>query len=214
MKTYANIYYRARMQAAQREPLHASRERTASEIFVSCEALADYETGRTVPPCDVVQKMVEAYNDPDLKAAHIRACCPLLPDYGGEGCSELARAALGWAIAFQSAQDIALQFATVARDGRITQDELPAAQTIRVKAVELRRIMEETIAAIDKATSGQTKAERRRRIEIFLHMLEEQKECADFEPGMFVALVDKVIIQHDGHMGFCFRNGMKCEYPQ
>ena len=41
-------------------------------------------------------------------------------------------------------------------------------------------------------------------------MLEEQKECADFEPGMFVALVDKVIIQHDGHMGFCFRNGMKC----
>ena len=157
MKAYANMYYRARMQAAQREPLHASRERTASEIFVSCEALADYETGRTVPPCDVVQKMVEAYNDPDLKAAHIRACCPLLPDYGGEGGSELARAALGWAIAFQSAQDIALQFATVARDGRITQDELPAAQTIRAKAVELRRIMEETIAAIDKATSGQTK---------------------------------------------------------
>lgn len=95
MKTYANIYYRARMQAAQREPLHASRERTASEIFVSCEALADYETGRTVPPCDVVQKMVEAYNDPDLKAAHIRACCPLLPDYGGEGCSELARGRTG-----------------------------------------------------------------------------------------------------------------------
>ena len=58
------------------------------------------------------------------------------------------------------------------------------------------------------------KAERRRRIEIFLHMLEEQKECADFEPGMFVALVDKVIIQHDGHMEFSFRNGMKCTYPQ
>ena len=154
MKAYANMYYRARMQAAQREPLHASRERTASEIFVSCEALADYETGRTVPPCDVVQKMVEAYNDPDLKAAHIRACCPLLPDYGGEGCSELARAALGWAIAFQSAQDIALQFATVARDGRITQDELPAAQTIRAKAVELRRIMEETIAAINRKLAG------------------------------------------------------------
>ena len=69
MKAYANMYYRARMQAAQREPLHASRERTASEIFVSCEALADYETGRTVPPCDVVQKMVEAYNDPDLAIA-------------------------------------------------------------------------------------------------------------------------------------------------
>ena len=157
MKDNGNIYYRARMQAAKIAPLHSNRERTACEIFVSPEALYDYENSVTVPGCDVVQKMVEAYGDPDLKVAHIRACCPLLPDYGGEGCSELARAALGWAIAFQSAQDIALQFATVARDGRITQDELPAAQTIRVKAVELRRIMEETIAAIDKATSGQTK---------------------------------------------------------
>lgn len=153
MKT-DNIYYRARMQAAQRNPLHASRERTANEIYVSCEALADYENGRTVPPCDVVQKMVEAYNDPDLKGAHIRACCPLLPDYGSTESSELAHAALGWAVAFESAQQIALRFATVARDGRITTDELPAAEAIRCKAVELRRVMEETIAAIDKAVAN------------------------------------------------------------
>ena len=52
------------------------------------------------------------------------------------------------------------------------------------------------------------------RIRIFLRMLEVQKECADFETGMFVALVDKVVIQQDGHMEFCFRNGMKCVYPQ
>lgn len=64
------------------------------------------------------------------------------------------------------------------------------------------------------AEQKKDKAERRRRIEIFLHMLEEQKECLGFEPGMFVALVDKVIIQHDGRLEFCFRNGMKCEYPQ
>ncbi|MEG0742812.1 MAG: hypothetical protein RR521_11310 [Clostridia bacterium] len=151
MKGSNNIYYCARMQAAQRDPLHASRERTACEIYVSQEALADYEAGRTVPPCDAVQKMIEAYGDPDLKAAHIRAFCPLLPDYGGDACSELARAALGWAVAFQSAQEIALQFAIVARDGRVTAEELPAAAAIRAKAVELRRVMEETVAAIDKA---------------------------------------------------------------
>ena len=45
-------------------------------------------------------------------------------------------------------------------------------------------------------------------------MLEEQKECVEFEPGTFVVLVDKVIIQRDGGVDFCFRNGMKCEYPQ
>lgn len=154
MKDNNNIYYRARRQAAARDPLHANRERTASAIYVSQEALADYEAGRTVPPCCVVQKMVEAYSDPDLRGAHIREYCPLMPDYGGEQCSELARAALGWAVAFQSAQEIALQFAAVARDGRITADELTAAQTIKAKAIELRRVMEETVAAIDKATAG------------------------------------------------------------
>ena len=149
-----NIYYRARMQAAQRDPLHASRERTACEIFVSTAALGDYETGRTIPPCDVVQKMVEAYGDPDLKGAHIRGCCPLLPDFGSAESSELARAALGWSVAFESAQQIALRFAAVARDGRISTAELPAAEAIRSKAVGVPRGMEETITAIDKAVTN------------------------------------------------------------
>ena len=63
------------------------------------------------------------------------------------------------------------------------------------------------------AEQKKDKAERRRRIEIFLHMLEEQKECADFEPGMFVALVDKVIIQRDGGMEFRLKNEMQCAHP-
>lgn len=72
--------------------------------------------------------------------------------------------------------------------------------------------LSEKIQAI--AEQKRDKTERRQRIGIFLHMLEEQQECAGFEPGTFVALVDKVIIQHDGRMEFSFRNGMKCEYPQ
>ena len=72
--------------------------------------------------------------------------------------------------------------------------------------------LSEKIQAI--AEQKKDKAERRQRIELFLHMLEEQTECVGFEPGRFAALVDKVIIQHDGHMEFCFRNGMKCMYPQ
>ena len=58
------------------------------------------------------------------------------------------------------------------------------------------------------------KAERRRRIKIFLHMLEEQKGFTGFELGMLVALVDKVIVQRNGSMEFCFKNEMKCEHPQ
>ena len=52
------------------------------------------------------------------------------------------------------------------------------------------------------------KADRRRRIEVFLCMLEEQKECMMFEPYTFVALVDKVVVRQDGKLDFYFRNGM------
>ena len=148
-----NIYYRARMQAVERDRLFASRERVADLIYVSAEALYDYESGKTTPPCDAVCKMVEAYGNPDLRAAHIRACCPLLPDYGEAAPSELTRAALSWAVAFDSAQQVALRFAQVARDGRVSPEELPAAMVIREKAVELRRVMEDTIAALDKAVA-------------------------------------------------------------
>jgi len=72
--------------------------------------------------------------------------------------------------------------------------------------------LSEKIQAI--AEQKKDKAERRQRIEIFLHILEEKKELVEFEPGTFVALVDKVIIQRDGGMEFCFRNGMKREYPK
>ena len=159
MRDTNNIYRAARMQAAQREPIFSSRERAAAALYVSTEALQDYETGRTLPPCDVVQRMVEEYGQADLKRQHIRACCPLLPDYGGEQESELTRAALSWAVEFAGVQEWALQFARVAQDGRISTEEMGAAQAIRTKAVALRKLMEETIAAIDKAT-GQEKEER------------------------------------------------------
>ena len=154
MRDTNNIYRAARMTAAQSEPLFSSRERAAAALYVSVEALQDYETGRTLPPCDVVQRMVEEYGATDLKRQHIRACCPLLPDYGGQAESELTKAALGWTVAFSGANEMALRFATLAMDGRITEDETEAARAVRAKAVELRQIMEDTIAAIDKAVTN------------------------------------------------------------
>ena len=55
------------------------------------------------------------------------------------------------------------------------------------------------------------KADRRRRIEVFLCMFEEQEECIGFEPYTFVAMVDKVVVGKDGKLEIIFRNGMKYE---
>ena len=151
MRDSTNIYRAARMMAAQREPIFSSRERAAAALYVSTEALRSYETGQTVPPCDVAQRMIEEYAAPELRKEHIRACCPLLPDYGGKAGAELTQAALWWAVEFAGIHETALRFAKLARDGEITADEIAAAQSIRAKATTLRQIMEDTIAAIDKA---------------------------------------------------------------
>lgn len=151
MKDTNNIFRAARMEAAQRDPLFSSRERAAGCLYVSTEALQDYETGKSLPPCDVVQRMIEVYGADDLKRQYIRGHCPLLPDYGGESESELTRAALTWMLEFSDADSMARRFATLARDGRITQEEVETAKDVRAKAVSIRQIMEDTIAVIDKA---------------------------------------------------------------
>ena len=151
MKAYANIYRAARMKAAQDEPTFSSRERAAAELYVSTEALQAYETGKTLPPCDVVQRMVEIYGVPDLKRQHIRANCPLLPDYGSEREGVLTRAALLWAVEADSMREMAVRFAELAMDGSISAEELDEAKLIRGKAVKLRQVMDESISAIDAA---------------------------------------------------------------
>ena len=105
MKEHENIYWAARMRAAERAPIFSSRERTAAALYISTDTLRDIERGISAAPCDVVQKMCELYEDTDLKAQHIRAVCPLLADYGGSGYGELE---LGGAACRRSDGDAAI----------------------------------------------------------------------------------------------------------
>ena len=52
----------------------------------------------------------------------------------------------------------------------------------------------------------------RRKLEIFLSLLEKVEVCEAFEPYTFATLVEKVIVGHDGRLEFFFRNGMQYEY--
>lgn len=58
------------------------------------------------------------------------------------------------------------------------------------------------------AEQKQDKADRRRKIEIFLRMLEQQDECLEFDPYTFVELVDKVDVGKDKKLVFYSRGGM------
>jgi len=93
--------------------------------------------------------------------------------------------------------------ARVRRDQEEYQREYNALAAEHEKLTEKIRRLEE---------QKRNKTDRRRRIEIFLRMLEEQKECLEFDPYTFVSLTDRVIIQPDGNMQFLFRNGMRYEH--
>ncbi len=148
-----NIYYAARMEAAGRDRTFANRERAAELVHASTEALNDYENSRTVPPCDVVACMCAAYGVPALRNRHMRASCPLMRE-GVAEYSELTRAALSWITTLQSVEGVGRDFAALALDGRIAHEEVASALAIRQKAVELTRVMQETITAIDTALCG------------------------------------------------------------
>lgn len=150
MKNKDNIYFAARMAASKRDRLFANRDRAAEQLHVSSEAMFDYENGNTLPPCDVVQWMIEVYHLPALKAQHMRACCPLMTE-GVPESSELMRAALGWITIMSSAEQTGRTFAALAIDSRITEGEITVARAIREKAVEMTRVMQETITSIDTA---------------------------------------------------------------
>lgn len=56
------------------------------------------------------------------------------------------------------------------------------------------------------------KEKRRRKLEIFLALLEKVEVCEAFEPYTFATMVEKVIAGSDGRLQFCFRDGMRYEH--
>lgn len=73
-----NIYKMARKAAK------LSREKAAEAVYISPRSLADYESGKTVPPDDVVCRMAEAYRARWLEYDHLKQTSPVgqrvLPD--------------------------------------------------------------------------------------------------------------------------------------
>ena len=145
-----NVYYRARTEAAHRRSIFASRQRTSELLYVSAEALSDYESGQTIPPCDVVSRMIEVYDAPWLRAEHLKAACPLMREAAADD-SGLRTAALAWIEQAGVASNLALRYASLALDGRVDQSELATAREIRAAAAAMLRAAQATMDALDSA---------------------------------------------------------------
>ena len=96
----------------------------------------------------------------------------------------------------------------VEENARVRRDQEEYQQEYDTLAAEHENLSEK-IRSIEEQKKD--KADRRRRIEVFLRMFEEQKECVRFDPYTFVALVDKIVVGQDRKLEIIFRNGMKYE---
>ena len=103
----------------------------AELINVSVRSLADYETGKTIPPDDVVAAMVEAYKAPWLAYQHLKESSELgrkyLPDIN---FSDLARAVLRFQKEVRDLETVDRALVEIACDGEIDDTERPKWQTV------------------------------------------------------------------------------------
>lgn len=97
----------------------------------------------------------------------------------------------------------------VEENARVRRDQEEYQQEYDALAAEHEKLSEK-IRSVEEQKKDKT--DRRRKIEIFLRMFEEQKECVVFDPYAFVALIDKVTVGQDRTLEFIFRNGMKYRY--
>jgi len=78
INTGYSIYFQCRKTAAKYNEKLESREGAAEYLGISVSSLANYELGITkVVPVDVVMRMADLYNAPQLKNLYCKNECPL-----------------------------------------------------------------------------------------------------------------------------------------
>lgn len=115
-----NIYQTARKIAG------FTQERAAELLGLSPRSLADYETGVRVPPNDVADRMVTAYNSQLLAVQHLRESTQfgrtLLPEVPSMGLPEAVLTLVDAVYDFADDR-LDRELIDIARDGVISADE-------------------------------------------------------------------------------------------
>ena len=128
------------MLKAARNAARLSREEAAHRIYIGTRTLADYETGRTVAPPDVVMRMAEVYQEPELTADYCAKVCPIGQVLAH--CvrrSEFAVTVMRVLKEFTDVKGLLDDLVRIASDGRVNPHEEAEFTAIMRELVELER---------------------------------------------------------------------------
>lgn len=123
-----------------RNAARLSREEAAHRLFVGSRTLADYESGRTIVPPDVVKRMAEVYEEPTLPADYCATVCPI-----GQVLAhcvdrlEFSTTVMRVLKEFTDVKGLLDDLVRIASDGRVNSHEEAEFTAIMKEMVELER---------------------------------------------------------------------------
>lgn len=127
-----NIYKSARKAAG------LTQEEAAEKLFISTRSLLEYEAGRTIPPDDVVCRMVEVYGVKYLAYLHLKNSTKVgkryLPDLH---ILDLPRSVLKLQKEVKDVTDINPEMIDVACDGVVEEHERETWKNIEKELLEM-----------------------------------------------------------------------------
>lgn len=156
-KALGNRYCQARLRASKYNDRFATRATAAEELpGVSEDCLKKYELDITRPSNTVVSLMADAYNAPELRSWYCSNECPL-----GRDCREIPempaeRAILRLRNSLSDFDQAMEQLSKIMDDGIIDEEEAKQIPELRDQFLEVRRRLDENLAAIEKAEKTQS----------------------------------------------------------
>lgn len=134
-------FCQARLAAAQYNERLYSKEGAAELLGVSLSTLSDYELGLTkiVPP-DMVMKMADLYNAPELRNYYCREMCPLGNDVPVLELEDLDRITVRAMASLRKVAETKESLLDITADGIITEEEKPALRKILATLDEISAI--------------------------------------------------------------------------
>jgi len=149
-KAADNVYCKYRKKAAAYNDRLNSREDAAVLLNISSASLADYELGIRRVPVDIVIKMADLYNAPELRNEHCRCECPLgfaTPEINVDNLDRISIQALA---SFSKINCMKEDLLTIVEDGIISEDEVPKLNRIVSTLEELEAISKSLKGYIEK----------------------------------------------------------------
>ena len=117
-----------------------SREEAAHRLYVGTRTLSDYEACKTIAPPEVVKRMADVYQEPELTADYCSKICPIgqVVAHCVER-SEFAVTVLRVLKEFADVERIKDQLIHIASDGKVGPHEEDEFRVIMQEMVELER---------------------------------------------------------------------------